>query len=76
MLCIKVYRKTRVGETYYNNKTKSNHKNHEIWEVMDQKPCSTKLDLDGPQSRPPGLHHGPVSPSQCLLALHFVHGQV
>ena len=35
MLCIKVYRKTSVGETHRNNKTEFDHENHEIQKAMD-----------------------------------------
>ena len=42
MLCIKVYRKTSVGETHRDNKTEFNRENYEVWEVMGQGPCATK----------------------------------
>ena len=54
MLCIKVYRKTSVGETHRDRKTRFNHESHEIQEAMDQEQCSPKLDRDGPESGPPG----------------------
>ena len=44
MLCIKVYKKTSVGEAHSNNKTRVDRENHEIQKAMDQEPCSPKLD--------------------------------
>ena len=35
MLCIKVYKKTSVGETHLNIKTEFNRENHKIQEGMD-----------------------------------------
>ena len=62
MLCIKVYRKTSVGETHHDNKMEFDRENHEIQKAMDQEPHSPKLDRDRPKSGPPGLLHGPPSP--------------
>ena len=62
MLCIKVYRKTSVGETYHDNTMKFDRKNHEIQKAAEQKSCSPKLDRNGPESGPPGLLHGPAGP--------------
>ena len=76
MLCLKVYMKTSVGETHHDNKTEFDRENYEIQKVMDQKPCSPKLDRNGPESGLPDLLHGPIGPSQRRLASCFVHGQV
>jgi hypothetical protein len=76
MLCIKVYRKTSVGETHHDIKTEFDRENHEIQEVMDHKPCSPKLDPNGPESGPPSLLHGPAGPPQRCLTSHFIYGQV
>ena len=75
MLCIKVYRKTSVGEAH-RNKTRFDRENHEIQKATKQKPRSPKLDRNRPESGPPGLLHGPAGPPQCHLASRFVHGQV
>ena len=61
MLCIKVYRKTSVGETHHNNKMRFDRENHKIQKAMDQKPCLPKLDRNRPESGPPSLVHGPAS---------------
>jgi hypothetical protein len=42
MLCIKVYRKTSVGEPHHDIKTGFDHENHRIWETMNEGPCTTK----------------------------------
>ena len=63
MLCIKVYRKTSVGEAHRDIKTELNREIHEIQKATDQEPRSPKLDQNRPESGPPGLLHGPVSPS-------------
>jgi hypothetical protein len=41
---------TSVGKTHRDIKTKSDHGNHEIREVMDQEPRSPKLDPNRPES--------------------------
>jgi len=64
MLCIKVYRKTSVGEAHHDYITKFDRENHEIQKAMDQKPHSPKLDRNGPESGPPGFLHGPAGPPQ------------
>ena len=76
MLCIKVYRKTRVGETHRNNKTRFDRKNHEIQKATEQKPRSPKLDQNGPESGPLNLLYGLAGPPQCHLASCFIHSQV
>ena len=76
ILCIKVYRKTSVGEAHCNIKIKFDHENHESQKAIEQKPCSPKLDQNGPESGLPGLLHGPYGPSQRRLISHYVHGQV
>jgi len=63
MLCIKVYRKTSVGEAH-RNKTRFDRENHEIQKATKQKPRSPKLDRNRPESGPPNLLYGPVGPSQ------------
>ena len=63
MLCIKVYRKTSVGETHRDNKMEFDRENYEIQKVMDQKPCSPKLDRNGPESGLPDLLHGLAGPA-------------
>ena len=67
MFCIKVYKKTSVGEAHSNNKTRVDRENHEIQKAMDQEPCSPKLDRNGPERGPLGILHGPTGPSQCYL---------
>ena len=76
MLCIKVYRKTSVGETHHDDRTEFDHENHEIQEIMIQGPRPTKQASSSPWSRAPGLLHGPAGPSQRRLTSRFVHGQV
>ena len=76
MLCIKVYRETSVGVAHHDIKTEFDRENHEIQKATEQKPRSPKLDRNGPESGPPGLLHGPASPSQRCLASRFIHGQV
>ena len=76
MLCIKVYRKTSVGETHRNNKTEFNRENYEVQKVMDQGPCAIKRASSSSCSRPPSLLFGPAGPSWCHLAPSFVLGQV
>ena len=76
MLCIKVYRKTSVGETRRDGQMRFDHKNHKIWEVMSEGPCTMKRAPSRPQSGPPGLLYGPPSPSWPLLTSCFVHDQV
>ena len=44
MLCIKVYRKTSVGETHHGDRMEFNRENHEIQKAIEQKPRSPKLD--------------------------------
>ena len=68
ILCIKVYRKTSVGEAHHNNKMRLDRKNHEIQKAMDQEPRSPKLDQNRPESGPPDLLYGPASPSLLRLA--------
>ena len=65
-----------MGEAHRDNKTEFDHENHEIQKVMDKKPCSPKLDQNGPESGPPGLLHGSAGPAQLHLISRFVHSQV
>ena len=67
---------TSVGEAHHDNKTRFDHKNHEIQKAMDQIPRSPKLDRNGPESGTPGHPYGPAGPSQCCLISRFIHGQV
>ena len=76
MLCIKVYRKTSVGETHHNNKMRFDRENHKIQKAMDQKPRSPKLDRNGPESGLLDLFHGSTGPSHRHLGSYFIHGQV
>ena len=45
---------TSVGEAHRDNKTSSDHENHEIQKAMKQEPRSSKLDQNGLRGRPPG----------------------
>ena len=76
MLCIKVYRKTSVGEAHHDNTMEFDNKNHEIQKAIDQKPHSPNLDQNGPESGLPGLLQRPAGPGLCHLAPSFVQGQV
>ena len=63
MLCIKVYRKTSVGEAHRDIKIEFDRRNHEIQKAIEQKPRSPKLERNRPKSGPPSLLHGPADPS-------------
>jgi hypothetical protein len=73
MLCIKIYRKTSVGETHHDDRLEFNHENQK---AMGQEPRSPKLDRNRPESGPLGLLHGLAGPPLHRLASRFVHGQV
>ena len=76
MLCRKLYRKTSVGETHHDNKTRSDRENHEIRKVISEGPCPTKRASSSPWSKPLGLLFGLASPSLCHLTSCFVYDQV
>ena len=76
MLCIKVYRKTSVGETHRDNKMEFDHENHDIQKAINQKPRWPKLNQNRPESGPPSLLHGLAGPPQHCIASCFVHGLV
>ena len=48
MLCIKVYRKTSVGEAHHDDKTEFNRENYEVRKVMSQGPCPMKWASSSP----------------------------
>jgi hypothetical protein len=75
-LCIKIYRKTSVGETRHDDRMEFNCENHENQKAMGQEPRSLKLDRNKPESGRLGLLHGPAGRPLHRLASHFVHGQV
>ena len=54
---------TSVGEAHRDNETRSDCENNEIKKVTKQEPHSPKLDLNMPESGPPGQAHGPARPS-------------
>ena len=76
MLCIKVYKKTSVGETHCDNKTEFNHENYEIYKAMSQGPHPTKRPQAAPGAGRSASslgrldHHGAASP-QALSSVRF-----
>jgi hypothetical protein len=76
MLCIKVHRKTSVGGTHRDNKTKFDHENHEIWEVMRHEPHPMRQAPNRLWSRPLGLLFGLPGLLKHRHTSCFVHGQV
>ena len=73
MLCIKVYRKTSVGEAQRDIKTEFDRENHEIQKATKQKPCSPKLGLKQPleqATQPPLWASWPITlPPHLVLHL-------
>jgi hypothetical protein len=61
--CVERYTGNKCGETHHDNKTELDHENHEIQEVMNEGPRTTKRALSSHQSGLPDLHHGLPSPS-------------
>ena len=47
-MCIKVYRKTSVGETHRDNKMEFNRENREAQKIMRQGPCPMKRASSSP----------------------------
>ena len=45
---------TSVGEAHRDNKTRSDHENHEFQKATEQEPHLPKLDRNGPKSGPLG----------------------
>jgi hypothetical protein len=65
-----------VGEEHDDNKTRTDHKNHEIQKRTTQWPRTTKRAMNGTWIRLVGKPLWPASQSQPSLTSSFVHGQV